>query len=123
MYMKEYISVAEWSSHNEVQFQFAGKSLIGKTPQYCESRIKRLFDNISIMQMHLTGWHMQIRTSYADNSPECDVVDVQLTILHTDIDTVAIESKYIHKLLGKTQISMREITDTRSQYDTYKLLK
>lgn len=121
--MKEYISVAEWTSMNEIQFQIAGNRLIGKTPQYCESRVKRLFDKIDIMQMHLTGWHIQIRTSYADNSPECDVVDVQLTILHTDTDTVALESKYIHKLIGKTQISMRNALDKRSQYDTYKLLK
>ena len=111
---KEYITVAEWRSHNEIDFAIAGKHLCGKTPGYCESRVKQLFEVKQIAELHLRGWHTQIKTNYADNDPMCDWVDVQITFLHTDTDTTALESKYIHKMLNNTPIKFREATDIRS---------
>lgn len=116
--MKEYISIAEWTSNNEIQFAVAGKGFVGKTPGYCESRIQHLFDYKHIVELHLRGWKIQIRTTFADNNQMCDWVDVDITLLHNDIDTTAIESEYIHKMLANTQIQFREATDTRSPVET-----
>ena len=115
---KEYITVAEWTSNNEIEFAVAGKQFAGKTPQYCESRVKRLFLPKHIVELHLRGWHIQIRTIFADSDPMSDWVDVDITFLHNDIDTIAIESKLIHKMLANTQIQFREATDTRSPIET-----
>lgn len=111
---KEYITVAEWRSHNEIDFAICGKHLCGKTPQYCESRVKQLFEIKYIAELHLRGWHIQIRTNFADNDPMCDWVDVQITFLHNDKEVTALETEYIHKMLNTTPIKIRQATDMRS---------
>ena len=62
-------------------------------------------------------------TQYADNSENCDYVDVTLTILHEDPEVTALESEYIYKKISKTQLQFQQATDNTSLNRTLKQIK
>lgn len=120
---KARITKAQWISNNEFEFIYQSADVVGKTWQYCESRVKHLFSNNKYLaEAKLRGWDMNIRALHYDTDSECDCLDVVVTVLHTDIDTIAIESELIHKMLNNTPLQFLSATDTRSLAETFEQL-
>jgi hypothetical protein len=120
---KPRITKAQWISNNEFEFIYHSPLVVGKTPEYCESRVKQLFSNNKYLaEAKLRGWDMRIRALHYDHDPECDCLDVVVTVLHTDIDTIALESRLIHKMLNNTPLQFLSATDTRSLAETFEEL-
>ena len=127
---KARITKAQWISNNEFEFIYHSPLVVGKTPEYCESRVKQLFSNNKYLaEAKLRGWDIQIETSpllshlLHDRDSECDYcLSVVVTVLHTDIDTIAIESELIHKMLAHTPIKFRSATDDRAMVETFEQL-
>ncbi len=118
---KPHITVAEWHSNNEFNFIYQSADVVGKTPQYCESRVRHLFaNNKYLAEAKLRGWNLQIKALHYDHDPECDCLDVYITMLHPDYDVTALESELIHKMLSHTQIVFKSATDDRAMAETFR---
>ena len=134
--MKEYISVAEWTSNNEFNLLYTNDEILPMVltrlamdledqPNKCYDvgkDLERLFNNKYLVEAKLRGWVISIETIPCDNDPECDVADVYITILHPNPEVTALESELIHKMLSHTPIKFKEATDNRSMAETFRRL-
>jgi len=133
---KEYISVAEWTSNNGFSFLYTHDDILplvltemtmdcdgGSNVWYnIGNNIERLFNNKYLIEAKLRGWYIQIEAIPYDSDPECDVADVDITLLHPNPDVTALETELIHKMLAHTPIKFRSATDNRSQTETFERL-
>lgn len=111
------MSVAEWTSNNEITFLYTNGDLFATD---CQKHLSHLFaNNKYLVEARLRGWNIQISASAYDTDPECDVADIYITILHSDPDVTALESELIHKMLCNTPLQFKSATDTRSLAETF----
>jgi hypothetical protein len=131
--MKEYISVAEWTSNNGFSFLYTNDDLLplklaedqeGQPNRWHDvaTNLSRLFNNKYLVEAKLRGWKMEIIPIPYDSDPECDVADVDITLLHPDTEVTALETELIHKMLAHTPIVFRSATDNRSIAETFEEL-
>ena len=118
---KPQITVAEWYSNNEFEFIYQCADVVGKTWQYCESRVRHLFSNNKYLaEAKLRGWDLKISAFHYDHDPMCDCLDVNITITHPDPEVTALETELIHKMLAHTPIVFKSATDNRSMAETFR---
>jgi len=120
--MKKYISKANWINHNEIHFAIASKQYAFKRYDWLiREAITLVPDLLGVkgqMDMQLRGWNTQIACTHADNNESCDYIDVILTIIHQDPDITALENKYIHKIINKSNLVFQDVMDKRSMPET-----
>lgn len=129
---KEYISIAEWTSNNGFHFLYTNDDLFpmvmteiamdrdgGSNVWYnIGNNLAHLFNNKYLIEAKLRGWKMEIEAIPYNSDPECDVADVDITLLHPNPEVTALESALIHKMLAHTSIKFRSATDNRSMIET-----
>lgn len=120
--MKKYISKANWINHNEIHFAIASKQYSFKRYDWLIretiSLVPDLLGTKGQMDMKLRGWNTQIMCTPADSNESCDYIDVIVTITHQDPDITALENKYIHKMINKSNLLFQDVMDKRSMPET-----
>ena len=81
---------------------------------------KYLLDGLGTAELKLNGFDIMIRyTDFVDNDPLCDAISLNIKITNTQNDTLPIENKVVHRVLGKSGIRFRDALDNREQTDTF----
>jgi hypothetical protein len=122
MNMKKYISKANWINHNEIHFAIASKQYAFKRYDWlireAVSLVPRLLGVKGQMDMRLRGWKTQVMCTPADNNESCDYIDVIVTMTHQNPDITALENRYIHSMINKSNLLFQDAMDKSTMPET-----